>query len=208
MRLFLALITFICITFTTTANASELYRFAFIGFNSRVENAGLKTDLAQQFPALQEMMTLELGECEKVELVDTTGIVQQFNANEMVLPLDENQIPNYAKAFNTTDVDYYIYGYITNMSVKESVQAVGLDTRIVGDSKTVEVDISVNIVDAKTFKKVFVATGKGQESTARTNLAYGEHTLKFGGDFIPEENIFKAIEKAARQVGAKITKNV
>lgn len=208
MRFIIVLLTFFCVTFSEAANASEYYRFAFIGFNSRVENSNLGTDLVHNFPALQEMLTLELGECEKIDMVDATGVVQQFNANEMVLPLDESRVPNYAKAFTPVDVDYYIYGYVTNMSVKDSVQSLGLSSDISGESKTVEVDLSVNIVDAKTFKKVFVATGKGEDSTAKTNLSYGDNTLKFGGEFIPEENVFKAISKATQQIGAKIMKGV
>lgn len=205
MRLLRVLVVLICLTVAGTANASEYYRFAFLGFNSRVENSNLGNDLANNFPALQEMLTVELGECDKIDLVDTTGVVQQFNANELVLPLDESKVRNYAQAFAPTDVDYYIYGYITNMSLKDSVQSV---VYVDGTSKTVEVDLSVNIIDAKTFKKVFVATGKGQESTAKTNLAYGEHALQFGGDFIPEENVFKAISKATHQIGEKIIKNI
>lgn len=208
MKFLMICIAFLCSIVTNTVNAGEYYRFAFLGFNSRVENSNLSDDLVKNFPAIQEMMMLELGECEKIELIDTTGILQQFNANELVLPLDESKVPCYAKAFASVDVDYYVYGYITNMSIKDSVQAISYNVDVGGEAKTVEVDLSVNIMDAKTMKKVFVATGKGQESTAKTKFAYGAHTVKFGGDFIPEENVFKAISKATRQIGMKIIKSI
>lgn len=208
MKLILALITFLCMTINGTADAGEYYRFAFIGFNSRVQNSNLGDDLVKNFPALQEMMTVELGDCRKIDLVDTTGIVQQFNANEMVLPLDEKKIPAYAKAFAQLDVDYYIYGYITNMSLKESVQGFSYAVAAGGESKTVEVDISVRVVDAKTMKQVYVATGKGQETTTQTRVATEKHSLKFGGEYLLEENVFKAIEKAVQQVGVKFSKNI
>lgn len=208
MKLILALITFLCMTINGTADAGEYYRFAFIGFNSRVQNSNLGDDLVKNFPALQEMMTVELGDCRKIDLVDTTGIVQQFNANEMVLPLDEKKLPAYAKSFAPLDVDYYVYGYITNMSLKESVQAFSYAVAAGGESKTVEVDISVRVVDAKTLKQVYVATGKGQETTTQTRVATEKHSLKFGGEYLLEENVFKAIEKAVQKVGMKLTEAI
>lgn len=208
MKLILALITFLCMTINSTADAGEYYRFAFIGFNSRVQNSNLGDDLVKNFPALQEMMTVELGDCRKIDLVDTTGIVQQFNANEMVLPLDEKKLPAYAKAFTPLDVDYYVYGYITNMSLKESVQSFSYAAAVGGESKTVEVDISVRVIDAKTLKQVYVATGKGQETTTQTRVATEKHSLKFGGEYLLEENVFKAIEKAVQQVGMKLTEAI
>ena len=80
MRL-ITIIALLCFTLVGTANAGECYRFAFIGFNSRVADSNLDAGLIKNYPVFQEMLMVELSDCEKIELIDTSGIVQQFNAN-------------------------------------------------------------------------------------------------------------------------------
>lgn len=207
MRL-ITIIAFLCFTLTGTANAGECYRFAFIGFNSRVADSNLDVGLIKNYPVFQEMLMVELSDCEKIELIDTSGIVRQFNANEKVLPLDEKKVPAYAQGFAPVHADFYLCGYITNASIKKSEQGIMYQAVFGGELKTVEVNLSVNIIDAKTLKNIFVATGKGQETTTKTLLAYDEHALRFGKEYVPDESVFRAIEKATQQVGDKIIRNI
>ena len=56
MRLITTIIAFLCFTLMGTANAGECYRFAFIGFNSRVADSNLDAGLVKNYSVLQEML--------------------------------------------------------------------------------------------------------------------------------------------------------
>lgn len=191
---------------TAWAASSRVYNFAIAGIGNRVSVTNCQGSLVQKFTVVNDTLTENLLKADCVALIDLSGVVEQFDANEAVLPLEESQVVNFLKIFDGHNLDYLIYGYITNLSIKTSVTGINYNVAADGRSDCVEADLVLRIVDDKTKKVVFTATGKGESTTTSTDLQYSEHGLNIGGKFVQEANVLNALVKATNQASQKILK--
>ena len=119
----------------------------------------------------------------------------QARIDEMTLQLDlgkpDKVITNFA-----VRPDYLIYGYISNFTVTHR--------EVMGTNNiSVEVKLSIRVVDSLSGKIEFVATGKGVSATHDTSAAQG---FRFGGEEISEEAWHDALEKALIEIAEKAKK--
>lgn len=102
---------------------------------------------------------------------------------------------------------YIVYPYLTalngytssfQLQSRDSSKAAG------GNSGTVEADIVVKIVDAKTRKELFIVHGEGKSSTKNHHVSYKEHALSQGTEVSLDANVDMALFNAAQDAANKI----
>lgn len=78
-----------------------------------------------------------------------------------------------------------------------------------GSSDTLRVDMSLKIIEKKTGKQVFAATGRGEEQMKGMALGGSRSKLvKYGANSFSLETYHKAVEKAMLQMAEKIKKKI
>ena len=197
---------------------AENYSVGIIGIESRVGNINLgdytnlddleKNPLVYAQDIFEEILTTDLPRIGLIG-VDKTEYAKMYRRSEAefqrvqeqmrksISLLDGGDTSEAVKLFDK-ELDYLIYGYITNITIthRESVATSNLAVRV---------DLSVRIVDVQTGKIVCVATGKGESSS---HGGSGRKSFKFGGNEISEICWHEALEKSLNQVVDRIKKQV
>lgn len=209
----------LAIYFFTAPNFAEAnYSIGIIGVESRTKNINLgdytnlddlaKNPLFYAQEVFESILTTDLMDV-GLTAVDKTSYAKMARNSEIEFQQIQNQMRKSIEHLDKGDtsealklfdqnLDYLIYGYISNMTIthREAVATSNI---------TVRVDLSVRIVDASTGKVVCVATGKGESATH--GGAYRK-SFKFGGDEISEECWHDALEKALNQIVERIKKQI
>jgi len=127
--------------------------------------------------------------------VDMSERATQARIDEMNFQLDLGKPDKIVTNF-AVKPDYLIYGYISNFTVTHR--------EVMGTNNiSVEVKLSIRVVDASSGKIEFVATGKGVSATHDTSAAQG---FRFGGEEISEEAWHESLEKALIEIAEKAKK--
>ena len=127
--------------------------------------------------------------------VDMSERATQARIDEMNFQLDLGKPDKIVTNF-AVKPDYLIYGYISNFTVTHR--------EVMGTNNiSVEVKLSIRVVDASSGKIEFVATGKGVSATHDTSAAQG---FRFGGEEISEEAWHESLEKALIEIAEKARK--
>lgn len=193
--------------FSSSKCSAETYSIGIVGIDSRIKdksiNLGDYTDLtrlenplAYAQKVFAEILTTDLPTI-GLEGVDKTAQASSARIAEANLQMDLGNPAEAVKLFDA-QLDYLIYGYITNMTVthRESVATSNL---------TVRVDLTTRIIDASTGKVVCIATGKGESAS---HGGANRKAFSLGGNEISEECWHEALEKALNQIVDRIKKQV
>ena len=193
--------------FVSPGFARANYAVGIVGVGSRVNNVNLGeyTDVTEtENPLLYaqnvftEIMTTDLPQIGAEFVgVDKTERTTSRRMDEVMFQLQMGNPANAIKLFDRK-LDYLIYGYITNLTITHRES-------FVSSNLSVDVSLSVRIVDASTGKIVCVATGRGESASHGEG---GRKSFKFGGDEISEECWHEALEKALKKVMTNIKKQV
>lgn len=201
-------ILFICwlLIFGSVAACAAQESVTVAGFANRVvltqENGGV----LDAFRSAEDVLMDELFAAGKLDVYDKTPKVAQMRVSELALALDLGAGSPVLQDFES---DYIIYGFLTNMSIKRSEMMVtNFSAGFDGTSDTVCVNLSCNIVERKTGKKVFVGTSKGESTRVATKAAYAGHMLRLGKESVPEQAAANAVAKAAQALAKKINEAV
>lgn len=199
-----------------TAEAN--YTIGIVGIESRAKNINLgdytnledisKNPLAYAQEVFEDILTtdlLKLG----LSAVDKTAYAKMARESEAefqrtqelmrqsISSLEKGDVAPAVKLFDK-NLDYIIYGYISNLTITHRES-------FLTSNVTVRVDLTTRIIDASTGKIVCVATGKGE--SASHGGAYRK-SFQFGGKEISEVAWHESLEKALNQVVEKIKKQV
>ena len=183
----------LCLYFTVGAKA-EAYTFGYAGLYNKVEITSIDNDtVVRNVDAGTEEFICELAYPSKeIEIFDSTPDVTLQRYNEMRFQLSTGITPT---EFKQIDADYIIYGCVTSIGKGSSTQGlIGIN----GTSDTVRVDMSVRIIEKKTDKIVFTATGRGEGQSKSMQF------VKSGNNKIPVDAYYKAVSNAMIQAADKI----
>lgn len=194
--------------------AEANYSIGIVGISSRVNNINLgdytnlddldKDPLIYAQGVFEDILTTDLyatglNVFDKTEYAKTARISEAYfqRLQNSMKMLDKGDTSEAVKLFDQK-LDYFIYGYIANMTIthRESIMTSNIAVRV---------DLTTRIVDATTGKVVCVATGKGESNSHGGTY---RKSFKFGGDEISEECWHEALEKALKQVMERIKKQV
>ena len=181
--------------FTAQAEAA-VETFGVMDIISRVAVTNLKGEVVQTFPNARHEMLAELEELlvtpGKVEMIDLGSefAIEAMNEQIIMQQLGANPVTqtNYAAC------NYIMFMYLTNCNEV-------IDDKIIKGSNAVKVDLSTRIIDKRTGKCVFVATGSGV-AKAKNYRALG--LFKFKTFECPEEQFYEAIKSATHELALKI----
>lgn len=183
----------LCLYFTVGAKA-EAYTFGYAGLYNKVEITSIDDDtVVRNVDAGTEEFICELAYPSKeIEIFDSTPDVTLQRYNEMRFQLSTGITPT---EFKQIDADYIIYGCVTSIGKGSSTQGlIGIN----GTSDTVRVDMSVRIIEKKTDKIVFTATGRGEGQSKSMQF------VKSGNNKIPVDAYYTAVSNAMVQAADKI----
>ena len=189
-------LTALLIIFSAAVKVEAAETFGVLDIISRINVTNLKGEVVQTFPNARHEMLAEL-----IELLVTPGKVEMIDlGNEFkIAAIDEQTIMNQLGANKATQTNYascnyLVFMYLTNCNIVK-------DDHIVTKGFAVTVDLSARIIDRRTGKCVFVATGSGV-SKARDTRALG--LFKFKTFECPEEQFYEAIKIAVHNLATKI----
>ena len=189
-------LTALLIIFSAAVKVEAAETFGVLDIISRINVTNLKGEVVQTFPNARHEMLAEL-----IELLVTPGKVEMIDlGNEFkIAAIDEQTIMNQLGANKATQANYascnyLVFMYLTNCNIVK-------DDHIVTKGFAVTVDLSARIIDRRTGKCVFVATGSGV-SKARDTRALG--LFKFKTFECPEEQFYEAIKIAVHNLATKI----
>lgn len=170
--------------------------FGVMDIISRVAVTNLKGEVVQTFPNARHEMLAELE-----EILVTPGKVEMIDlGNEFAIEaVNEQIIMQQLGANKTTQTNYAKCNYLMFMYLTNCNEVIG--DNIVKGSYAVKVDLSARIIDKRTGKCVFVATGSGV-SKAKNTRALG--LFKFKTFECPEEQFYEAIKAATHELALKI----
>ncbi len=186
---------------------NELSKFLIVGVENRVHITNLKTgSIVHSFPVINDFLVKHLSDCNKIVLIENSKEFEIARLNDIIQQISKGKIP---VKLQREKPDYLVYGYLNDVGIKTSGQGIMLPTvgaSAGGESQTVNVRLSVIIVNAHTGKEVFVATGRGQSGSIKVQVGYQMHAFKIGSKVAVEGALHKALYKAVRQIADKIIK--
>ena len=207
---FLTCVVFMSVSFIlpSTEAAAAVDTIGIVGITDRTHgaknsNLGNYTNLDHTRDPMQfaqgvfsEILATELPLMD-LKPLDMSERATQARIDEMTFQLDLGK-PDKVLANFAVKPDYLIYGYISNFTATHR--------EVMGTNNiSVEVRLSVRVVDASTGKVVFVATGKGISATHNTSAAKG---FRFSGEEISEEAWHESLEKALTEIAEKTKKAI
>lgn len=191
-----------CLVFPARSYA---YSFAFAGLYNKIQVTSMSdnrviTTVAQ---ATEDFIT-ELADASKsIEVFDLTPDVTLQRHNEIKLQLEHCETPAELKDVAT---DYIVYGSVSSLGTGTSGQGLII---VHGVSNTVRVDMSVRIIERKTGKNVFTATGRGEGQVKNFGLgasASSAELARCGETKFPLEAYNKAVTAAMVEAAGRIKK--
>lgn len=187
--------------------AKELPTIGIVGFANRVEITNINGEIVETFKIANEYLLDGLVTCEKLYVIDISPEVEKFRMNELVMQLDKPKKNIDWKCFGT---DYLVFGYLTNLSIKESESSVTnlKDLSVGRKAETACANLSAKIVDTRTGRVVLIVTGKGESTRGQVEAQAKEHMLKVGESDVTEECVLNALSKACDEISAKISEAV
>ena len=180
---------------TLNVKAEAVETFGVMDIRSRVPVTNVNHEIVTTFPnARQEMLAdfdtflvipgkvemIDLGSEFEMAALDEQAIMQQMGSSNINPKLKE--------------CNYIIYMYLTNCNEV-------ITDKVIEKHNAIKVDLSARIIDTKTSKCVFVATGYGI-AKARDYRALG--MFRFKTFACPEEQFYIALQDAVRQIALKI----
>lgn len=206
MKLRVCVLLLLCMAFSCMfLPKADAYTFAYAGLYNRVEVTSVDDDKVERnVDVATEEFVSEIADPRKnIEAIDSTPDVTLQRYNEMKFQLQSGIQP---VEFKEIDADYIIYGSVDFIATGNSKQGlIGLN----GSSDTLRVDMSLKIIEKKTGKQVFTATGRGEEQMKGMSLGGARSKLvKYGANSFSLEAYHKAVEKAMLQMAEKIKKNI
>ncbi len=188
--------------FGRQAAAEELPTFSVVGISNRVDVTDGSGAAVGQFDIVVDVLIDHLLDSNRLAVYDASAYIQRFVADERALPLKDEQ---FMSAIQEVDTDYIIYGFVDVLSIESS--RIGYEDSTYSyarDGGTVRAVLSVTVVNTKTGRPVFTATGNGKSGVSMTGVGYSGHLLSFGKKTVPEECVYNALEKAAHEITDKI----
>ena len=207
-RLVFAAVLACCLLLNATGMVStagaESYSFSFGGFANRVQATNADSEELQHVSeAITDYFFEELSDCPKMLLYDTTLQASQGRIDEMMIQMDLGQMPVEYREVNS---EYVICGWLNNLGVMYSSTKIALFSQ---RSHKVMVDVAVNIFEAKSGKKVFTATGRGEADSRDLKVGIGGlRLMRFGDKEFSYECYTKALRLAVKQAADKIEKAI
>lgn len=183
---------------------AEEYSFAIGCFGNRVNftNAS-EEEVVHVSESISDYLFEELSDCNKMKLYDRTVVVTQARANEIMLLTDMDTM---AVEYQNSECDYIICGALSNLGISQTNTSV---IGIGGNSHVVRVDISLKILDAKSGKCIYTATGKGESCSEDFSFApLGINLMHFGDIEFSSECYNAALQKAVAEVAFKIKRDI
>ena len=189
------LLSALLITFLFVGKAEAVETFGVMDIINRVPGTNMSGEHIKYFHNARHEMLAELdiltipGEVEFIDWGNefkTAVITEQ----EIMQQLGSNQITQTKYA----QCNYIMFMYLTNCNEVK-------DDRVLKKSNIIKVDMSARIIERRSGKCVFVATGSG-ESKAKDYRVLG--LLKFQTFECPEEQFYDAMKAAIHEIAAKI----
>lgn len=188
------LLVAVILLFAAQVEAAET--FGVMDIISRVAVTNLKGEVVQTFPNARHEMLAEIEELlvtpGKVEMIDLGSEFEIEAMNEQIIMQQLGTNP--ATQTNYAACNYIVFMYLTNCNEV-------IEDKIIKGSNAVKVDLSARIIDKRTGKCVFVATGSGV-AKAKNYRALG--LFKFKTFECPEEQFYEAIKAATHELALKI----
>ena len=187
-------LTAIILLIAAQVEAAEI--FGVTDIISRVAVTNLKGEVVQTFPNARDEMIAELEELlvipGEIEMIDLGSEFAIESMNEQIIMQQLGTNP--ATQINYAACDYVMFMYLTNCNEV-------IEDNIVKKSNAVKVNLSARIIDKRTGKCVFVATGSGV-AKAKDYRALG--VFKFKTFECAEEQFYEAIKAATHELALKI----
>lgn len=192
----LVLLGWLCLVASTPAYAAKPV-VAIVGFQSRVSDTNVNIEQDEMLGIPVGVLYTELNDpAFPFEVKDFSDATTQHRMEEIRLfnDLGNGRIdPALQKK-----ADFLIYGYLTNISsIKAQSGALGLK----GKDKTVDLELSMRVVDAHTGRVVFIATA---DSRRKSELKY--NAILTRNDSGEDDAVQKALSIAATNLAAKFKK--
>ncbi len=185
--------------FVNTASASET--FGIVGCLSRVKDTNLNEERVEHFKVFNEVMLFELQNvlgARGYDVIDISPEAFSARVDETYLrKLDLGDTAGVMTDFNVRP-DYLVYGYLTNFTISRGEAAIMKNFQV-------RADLSVRIVDTKTGRAVFVATGTGKANSRINRLG---KVFRVGAEEISDECLDEALEQATGEIAKKIAAKV
>lgn len=192
---FKILLTALLITFLLAAKGEAAETFGVTDIISRIPNTNISAEHVKYFHNARHEMFDELDMLIVPGKVDFIDWGDEF----MISALNEQEIMSQlgakgAKQTNLAGCNYIMFMYLTNCNEV-------IEDKITKKSNAIKVDLSTRIIDTRTGKCVFVATGSGV-AKAKDFRALG--LVKFKTFECPEEQFYDAIKAAVHEIALKI----
>lgn len=204
----LYLYVFLLCSVSSTCFSAPPPTISVLGFVNRVKVTNVNGDLVGYSSIINDYLVSELIDGGNLDVHEQQSVNDNETLEKTVNLIEKGKGKDALKSINT---EYVIYGYLTNISIKNSVSEFNslTGTSFSAKSGTVYVNISAKVVERKSGRIVFVAAGKG-ESSGGNNIGgqYDGHIMRVANSDVAQENINKAIEKAIFEIGKKINEAV
>lgn len=145
------------------------------------------------FHDVTDFLVSKISAIPNVAVYDLSSDSVKARLDEIYLQLSQGN----CSEFNDVNCDYLIYGYLMNLTVSEG-------RRIAESSEAVRADLSIRVVDVKSGKCVFVATGTGVSKVRN----YGIFKYKISGSNFSEEELHSALSEATNKIIEKLKSNI
>ena len=189
------------VLFLPCGSAAANETFGIVGCMSRVKNTNLNEERAEHFRIFNEVMLFELQNVLATKgytVVDISPEAFSARVDETYLQKLDLGDPTTAVTDFSVRPDYLVYGYLTNFNISRSEAAIMKNFQV-------RADLSVRIVDTKTGRAVFAATGTGKANSRVNRLG---KVFRVGAEEISDECLDEALEQATGEIAKKIALKV
>lgn len=196
------LLMILIILFTSNAvYAQPIETIGVIGFVNRISVITLEGKEIKDFKIAEEYLMDGLIDGGKLDVIDLSAEAQKFRLDEAVLALEEGRNIN---ELSKVDVDYLVYGYLNDMSVRISGGDIYTDIKVDAKNKTVCVNMTANVVDTVTGKTIMIVSGYGESGVSLVGVQNKDIEIKVGSSSVSEICVHNALEKAVDEIARKI----
>lgn len=202
----LSLVLMLCLMVAQTDTVAANSTMGIAGCYQRGEITNLKgtqyRDRNQIYTILYDSLMDGLYNIPKVTVCDLSLQAMQARADEAYVQMVFGQLDKglMKAALDGFEVkpEYVMYAYLTGFTLTHRESGVS-------SNMAIRADISVRVLDAKSGKTVFVATGTGD---ADSHQSPGGDPVDIDGNQVPTDCLHKAMERACDKVFKKMRANI
>lgn len=168
--------------------------FGVIDVISRVDISNLDDSKVQTFHVITDQLISKIfKDIPTIVIDDATNDSNQSRLDEIAFQLSQGN----SIEFKDSTYDYIVYGYLRNLTLSEG-------HRLITNSESIRVDLSIRIVDVRTGKCVFATSATGTSKASHLSVL----KYKFAGRNIDDKDLSNAFENATDKIVAKLKNSI